>query len=79
MLVAAHKAGRAFSKAYVGYVHALAHALGGKYNVPHGLANAVILPIPSCPSVFFGLAISAPTPFAQSIDRKRRSDSSAVY
>ena len=45
MLVAAHKAGRAFSKAYVGYVHALAHALGGKYNVPHGLANAVILPI----------------------------------
>ncbi len=45
MLIAAHKAGRAFSKAYVGYVHALAHGLGGKYNVPHGLANAVILPI----------------------------------
>lgn len=45
MLLAAHKAGRAFSKAYVGYVHALAHALGGKYNTPHGLANAVILPI----------------------------------
>jgi alcohol dehydrogenase class IV len=45
MLVAAHKAGRSFSKAYVGYVHSLAHALGGKYNIPHGLANAVILPI----------------------------------
>lgn len=45
MLIASHKAGRAFSKAYVGYVHALAHALGGKYDVPHGLANAVILPI----------------------------------
>ncbi|MDE7083149.1 MAG: iron-containing alcohol dehydrogenase [Clostridia bacterium] len=45
MLLAAHKAGRAFSKAYVGYVHALAHALGGKYNIPHGLANAVILPV----------------------------------
>ncbi len=45
MLVAAHYAGRAFSKAYVGYVHALAHALGGKYDTPHGLANAVILPI----------------------------------
>ncbi len=44
MLIAAHKAGRAFSKAYVGYVHSLAHALGGKYNIPHGLANAVILP-----------------------------------
>lgn len=45
MLTAAHKAGRAFSKAYVGYVHAIAHSLGGKYDIPHGLANAVILPI----------------------------------
>lgn len=45
MLFASFKAGRAFSKAYVGYVHALAHALGGFYNTPHGLANAVILPI----------------------------------
>ncbi len=44
MLYASHLAGRAFSKSYVGYVHALAHALGGKYNVPHGFANAVILP-----------------------------------
>ncbi|MDE7464698.1 MAG: iron-containing alcohol dehydrogenase [Clostridiales bacterium] len=45
MLDAAHLAGRAFSKSYVGYVHALAHALGGKYNVPHGFANAVLLPV----------------------------------
>ena len=45
MLIASHKAGRAFSRAYVGYVHALAHPLGGKYNIPHGLANAVILPV----------------------------------
>ena len=45
MLLASHKAGRAFSKAYVGYVHALAHSLGGKYDVPHGFANAVILPV----------------------------------
>ncbi|MDE7394557.1 MAG: iron-containing alcohol dehydrogenase [Clostridiales bacterium] len=43
MLLASHYAGRAFSKSYVGYVHALAHALGGKYNTPHGLANAVLL------------------------------------
>lgn len=43
MLYASHLAGRAFSKSYVGYVHALAHALGGKYNTPHGLANAVLL------------------------------------
>ncbi|MDE6868936.1 MAG: iron-containing alcohol dehydrogenase [Clostridia bacterium] len=45
MLIASHKAGRAFSKAYVGYVHAVAHSLGGKYDTPHGLANAVLLPI----------------------------------
>lgn len=44
MLIASHKAGRAFSKAYVGYVHAIAHSLGGKYDTPHGLANAVVLP-----------------------------------
>ena len=29
----------------MGYVHAIAHSLGGEYNVPHGLANAVILPM----------------------------------
>ena len=44
MLLAAYKAGIAFSKSYVGYVHAIAHSLGGKYGTPHGLANAVILP-----------------------------------
>ena len=41
---AAFLAGVAFTRAYVGYVHAIAHSLGGKYNVPHGLANAIILP-----------------------------------
>ncbi|MCM1289942.1 MAG: iron-containing alcohol dehydrogenase [Corallococcus sp.] len=41
---AAYLAGLAFTRAYVGYVHALAHALGGKYGTPHGLANAVLLP-----------------------------------
>ena len=45
MLHAAHIAGIAFSKSYVGYVHAVAHSLGGEYNTPHGLANAVLLPI----------------------------------
>ena len=45
MLYAAHIAGSAFSKSYVGYVHAVAHSLGGQYNIPHGLANAVLLPI----------------------------------
>lgn len=45
MLSAAYKAGIAFSKSYVGYVHAVAHSLGGQYNIPHGLANTVLLPI----------------------------------
>lgn len=44
MLYASYLAGSAFTKSYVGYVHAVAHSLGGKYNVPHGLANAVLLP-----------------------------------
>lgn len=44
MQIASYKAGVAFTRAYVGSVHAVAHALGGKYNVPHGLANAIILP-----------------------------------
>lgn len=45
MLKAAYLAGAAFSKSYVGYVHAVAHSLGGRYNTPHGLANAVLLPV----------------------------------
>ena len=45
MLAAAHYAGRAFTRSYVGYVHALSHALSGAYDLPHGWTNAVILPI----------------------------------
>lgn len=41
---AAFLAGRAFTRAYVGYIHAIAHTLGGFYSVPHGLANSVIMP-----------------------------------
>lgn len=44
MLMASYYAGVAFTRAYVGYVHAIAHNLGGMYGIPHGLANAVILP-----------------------------------
>ena len=44
MLKASYLAGNAFTRAFVGYVHAIAHNLGGMYNTPHGLANAVILP-----------------------------------
>jgi alcohol dehydrogenase class IV len=44
MQKAAYYAGIAFTRAYVGNVHAIAHTLGGFYSTPHGLANAVILP-----------------------------------
>ncbi|KUO76598.1 MAG: alcohol dehydrogenase [Clostridia bacterium BRH_c25] len=44
MLLASYKAGNAFTRAYVGYVHAIAHTLGGLYGIPHGLGNAVVLP-----------------------------------
>ena len=44
MLKASFYAGQAFTRAFVGYVHAIAHNLGGMYGTPHGLANAVIMP-----------------------------------
>lgn len=44
MQYASYLAGLAFTRAYVGYAHALAHALGGTYGIAHGFANAVLLP-----------------------------------
>jgi alcohol dehydrogenase len=44
MQIAATMAGMAFSNAMVGLVHAMAHSLGGRFGVPHGLANAILLP-----------------------------------
>ncbi len=44
MALAATYAGLAFTRANVGYVHAIAHHFGGKYHTPHGLANAIMLP-----------------------------------
>jgi len=44
MLKAAYCGGVAFTRAYVGNIHAVAHALGGMYGTAHGLANAVTLP-----------------------------------
>ena len=65
MLKAAYCAGVAFTKSYVGYIHAVAHSLGGQYGTPHGLANAVILPIvlnmygPACRKKLAALARNA--------------------
>ena len=44
MSIASYKAGRAFTQASVGYVHAISHQLGAMYGVAHGLGNAIVLP-----------------------------------
>ena len=44
MAYAQYLAGIAFNNASLGYVHAMAHQLGGFYNLPHGVCNAVLLP-----------------------------------
>ena len=44
MAYAEYAAGQAFSNAGLGMVHAMAHALGGRYNLAHGVCNAVLLP-----------------------------------
>jgi len=57
-------AGQAFSNCGLGYVHSAAHQLGGMYNTPHGVANAVLLPhvekfnISACPEKFVQIAIA---------------------
>ena len=71
MQKAAYLAGIAFTRAYVGYVHAIAHTLGGFYNVPHGLANAVILPY-----VLEYYGKSAHKPLAELADEAGISDAS---
>ncbi|MDN3685504.1 iron-containing alcohol dehydrogenase [Vibrio sinaloensis] len=53
MALASYYAGLAFTKASLGYVHAIAHTLGAKYGTPHGLANAVVFT--SCSRVFQNL------------------------
>lgn len=44
MAFAQYLAGIAFNNASLGYVHAMAHQLGGYYNLPHGVCNAILLP-----------------------------------
>ncbi len=44
MLNASYYAGVAFTNNFVGYVHAVSHALGALYGIPHGQANAIVLP-----------------------------------
>jgi len=62
MALASTYAGFAFTRANVGYVHAIAHQFGGKYHTPHGLANAIMLPLVlkySSPAIIDRLALLA--------------------
>ncbi len=45
MLLASYYAGNAFTRGYVGYVHALGHAFTSLYHIPHGEINAILLPL----------------------------------
>lgn len=62
MAYAEYLAGMAFNNAGLGYVHAMAHQLGGLYNLPHGVCNAILLPhveqfnIIACPERFVDVA-----------------------
>jgi alcohol dehydrogenase len=64
MAYAEYLAGMAFNNASLGYVHAMAHQLGGFYNLPHGVCNAILLPEVSafnkiaCPERFADIAVA---------------------
>ena len=64
MMLASTMAGMAFGNASVGMVHAVAHALGGLFNIPHGVANALMLPpvmafnLIACPAKFADIAVA---------------------
>ncbi len=64
MAYAEYLAGMAFNNASLGYVHAMAHQLGGFYNLPHGVCNAILLPVVceyniiACPKRFKYIAVA---------------------
>ena len=63
MAYAEYLAGIAFNNASLGYVHAMAHQLGGFYNLPHGVCNAILLPVvmeynaKAVPELFIDIAV----------------------
>jgi alcohol dehydrogenase len=77
MAYAENVAGMAFSNAGLGMVHAMAHALGGHYNLPHGVCNAVLLPYVL---EFNGIDAGTASGFAKISDAMKlnRSDAASV-
>ncbi|AYF86853.1 MULTISPECIES: iron-containing alcohol dehydrogenase [unclassified Pseudomonas] len=64
MLLGSFLAGVAFAQSKLGNVHAISHTFGGVFNIPHGIANATLLPyvigfnLPACPEKFRDIAIA---------------------
>jgi alcohol dehydrogenase len=64
MLVASLLAGMAFAQSKLGNVHAISHTFGGVFNIPHGIANATLLPyvmqfnLPACPERYRDIALA---------------------
>ncbi len=73
MLDASYYAGISFTRAYVGYVHALAHAIGGMYHLPHGYCIAILLP-----HVLRAYKTSISKPFAEINDSLHLSNPNAI-
>ncbi|KQZ78821.1 iron-containing alcohol dehydrogenase [Pseudomonas sp. Root562] len=64
MLLGSFLAGVAFAQSKLGNVHAISHTFGGVFNIPHGIANATLLPyvieynLPACPELFREIALA---------------------
>jgi alcohol dehydrogenase class IV len=78
MLLASNMAGIAFSNALLGIVHAMAHPCGGRFGIPHGVANSILLPygmeynLPACSARLADLAV------ALGVDRHGMDDEAAA-
>jgi len=88
MLIGSFLAGVAFSHSMVGMTHGIAHALGGVYHIPHGLANALVLPevmecnLESQPERFADIAIALGINFPQLVNESRnllKADSMDIF
>ena len=77
MLVGSFLAGVAFSHSMCGMVHGISHALGGVYHIPHGLANALVLPevmeynLESQPQRYADIAVALGVNFPQIISESQ--------
>jgi alcohol dehydrogenase len=78
MTAAQFLAGMAFNNAFLGYVHAMAHQLGGQYNLPHGVCNALLLPHVEAANLASCAPRLAEVARALGIDTRGQSDEAAA-